>query len=130
MQGRWPVTTGPQDLAAAGRDRLRASHADREQAVETLKDAFVYGRLTRDELDVRAGQALIAQTYADLAALTADIPPSPVPGSHPARPARAGGRHRGAAALPGRRDDQDHADRWAHADARAWRPGAAVTWQA
>ena len=30
-----------------------------------LKDAFVHGRLTRDELNGRAGQALAARTYAD-----------------------------------------------------------------
>jgi hypothetical protein len=68
------VMTGPQDPAAAGRDRLRAGHADREQVIDTLKTAFVHGRLTRDELDARAGRALVARTYADLAALTADIP--------------------------------------------------------
>ena len=33
--------TGPQDPAAAGGDRLRAGHADREQVIEALKDAFV-----------------------------------------------------------------------------------------
>ena len=68
--------TGAEDPAAAGRDRLRAGHADREQAIEALKDAFVQGRLTRDELDVRAGRALAARTRAELAALTADIPAS------------------------------------------------------
>jgi Domain of unknown function (DUF1707) len=68
---------GPNDPAAAGRDQLRAGHADREQVIETLKDAFVHGRLTRDELDTRAGRALTAQTRADLAALTADIPAVP-----------------------------------------------------
>jgi hypothetical protein len=57
---------------------MRAGHADREQAVETLKNAFVHGRLTKDELDARTGQALAARTYADLAALTADIPTAPV----------------------------------------------------
>ncbi len=80
-----PVTTGPLDPAAAGRDRLRAGHADREQAIEALKDAFVHGRLTKDELDARAGQALLARTNADLAALTADIPPAPV-AARPAGP--------------------------------------------
>ncbi len=80
-----PVTTGPQDPAAAGRDRLRAGHADREQVIEALKDAFVHGRLTRDEFGTRAGRALAARTYADLAALTADIPPAPAPAA-PARP--------------------------------------------
>ena len=68
------MTTGPQDPAAAGRDRLRAGQADREQVIGTLKTAFVHGQLTKDELDTRAGQALTARTYADLAALTVDIP--------------------------------------------------------
>jgi hypothetical protein len=68
------MMTGPQDLAAAGGDWLRASHADREQVIEALKDAFVQGRLTRDELAARAGRALAARTLAELAALTADIP--------------------------------------------------------
>ena len=80
-----PVTTGPQDPAAAGRDRLRACHADREQVIDTLKTAFVHGRLTRDELDARTGRALTARTYADLAGLTADIPPGPA-AAGPARP--------------------------------------------
>ena len=79
------VTTGPQDPAAAGRDQLRASHAEREQVIDTLKNAFVHGRLTRDELDARAGQALAARTHADLAALTADIPAG-LAAAGPARP--------------------------------------------
>ena len=88
--------TGPQDPAAAGRGRLRAGHADREQVIDTLKDAFVHGQLTKDELGTRAGQALTARTYADLAALTADIPPRPAaarparpPAARPARPPRS-----------------------------------------
>jgi hypothetical protein len=87
-EGEVPVMTGPHDPAAAGGDRLRAGHADREQVIETLKTAFVDGRLTRDELDARAGRALSARTRADLAALTADIPPGPaVPAAAaPARP--------------------------------------------
>ncbi len=68
---------GPQDPAAAGRDRLRAGPADREQVIEALKTAFVQGQLTRDELDTRAGQALATRTCAELAALTADIPGGP-----------------------------------------------------
>jgi hypothetical protein len=68
---------GPGDEIAAGaggRDRLRASYADREQVIEVLKAAFVQGRLDTDEFDLRVGQALASRTYADLAALTADIP--------------------------------------------------------
>jgi len=87
------VATGPEDSAAAGRGQLRAGDADREQAIDTLKAAFVHGHLTKDELEVRAGQALAARTYADLAALTADIPPRPpaarptlLPAARPARP--------------------------------------------
>ena len=77
---------------AAGRGRLRASHADREQVVDTLKAAFVQGLLAQDELDARVGQALAARTYAELAALTADLPPepdramSPAPAPAPAQP--------------------------------------------
>ena len=56
------------------RDRLRASHADREQVIATLKAAFMEGRLTSGELGERAGQAYAARTYADLAEVTADIP--------------------------------------------------------
>jgi Domain of unknown function (DUF1707) len=53
---------------------MRASHADREQAIEVLKAAYVQDRLTKDELDTRVGQAFASQTYAELAAVTADIP--------------------------------------------------------
>jgi hypothetical protein len=70
-----------------GRGHLRASHADREQVIDTLKAAFVQGRLERDEFDLRVGRALASRTYADLAALTTDIPtrlararPSELPG--------------------------------------------------
>lgn len=80
--------TAPQDPAAARSDRLRVGHADREQAIETLKNAFVHGRLTKGELDTRAGQALTARTRADLAALTSDIPPAPATAS-PASPAQS-----------------------------------------
>jgi Domain of unknown function (DUF1707) len=69
----------------AGRGRLRASHADREQAVEVLKGAFVHGRLTKDEFDSRVGHALASRTYGDLSALTADLP-AVAPAPRPPRP--------------------------------------------
>ena len=72
------MTTGPQDPARAGRAQFRAGHADREQVIVTLKDAYVHGRLTKDEFDARTSRAFIARTYADLALLTADIPPAQV----------------------------------------------------
>src|SRR5215472_18113388 len=60
--------------AAAGRGHLRASHADREQVIGTLKAAFVQGRLTKDELDWRVSQTFAARTYGELAGLTTDLP--------------------------------------------------------
>ena len=60
--------------AAAGRGRLRTSRADREQVIEVLKAPFVQGRLTQDEFEARIGRALTSRTYAELAAVTADIP--------------------------------------------------------
>jgi Domain of unknown function (DUF1707) len=73
-------------VGMAGRGPMRASHADREQVIEALKDAFVHGRLTKDELDTRAGRALAARTCAELDAVTADIPP-PARANTPARAA-------------------------------------------
>jgi hypothetical protein len=77
--------SGRQEPPPAGRDRLRAARADREQVIEALKNAFVQGCLTRDELGARASQALSARTYAELTAVTAGIPASPAPAG-PARP--------------------------------------------
>jgi DUF1707 SHOCT-like domain len=74
------MMTGPGNemAAAAGLGDLRASHADREQVIDTVKAAFVQGQLTMGELDARVGQALAARTYAELAAVTAGIPAEPV----------------------------------------------------
>ena len=58
----------------------QASDADREQVIDVLKAAFVQGRLTKDELDARAGHALTAPTRAGLAALTTDLHQHPRPG--------------------------------------------------
>jgi hypothetical protein len=64
----------PGDECTAGRGHLRASHADRDQVIGTLKTAFVQGMLDQGEFGLRVGQALAGRTYADLAALTADLP--------------------------------------------------------
>ena len=71
------MTTGPVEPAAGGDGRLRASDADRERVIEALKVAFVQERLTRGELDLRAGQAYCSRTYAELARATAGIRPRP-----------------------------------------------------
>jgi len=84
------VTTGPAEERAVPPGRMRASHADRDQVISALKTAFVQGRLAKDELDARVGQALASRTHAELAVITADIPAGPAGpiGARPARPAR------------------------------------------
>jgi hypothetical protein len=74
------MVTGPGDeLAASAADRgyLRVSHAEREQVIGALKAAFVRGRLAKDEFDLRVSQAFASRTYAELAAVTADLPAEP-----------------------------------------------------
>ena len=69
---------------------MLASDVDREQVVEILTTGFVQGRLTIDELRLRAGLALASRTYAELAATIADIPAPPLkapPAPAPVRPA-------------------------------------------
>ena len=66
------MSTEPDERAARG--RMRAGHADREHVINELKVAFVQGRLDQDELGERAGRAVTSRTYAELDALTADIP--------------------------------------------------------
>ncbi len=82
------MLAGPEDekAAAAGRSHLRASHADREQAIDALKAAFVQGRLTKDEFDARVDQTFAARTHAELATVTADIPAGLAPRKPPRRP--------------------------------------------
>ena len=75
--------------AAVDRGHLRASHADREQVIAMLKVAFVQGRLTKDELDARAGWTFAARTYTELAAITADLPAGLISAPPPRKPARA-----------------------------------------
>jgi hypothetical protein len=87
------MVTGPGDelaASAAGRGRLRVSHAEREQVIGTLKAAFVRGMLAKDEFDLRVSQAFASRTYAELAAVTAGLPAKPA-AAQPPRPARAQG---------------------------------------
>jgi hypothetical protein len=53
---------------------MRSSAAEREEAIDVLKTAFADGRLTMQEYEDRIGLALGPLTYADLAALTSDLP--------------------------------------------------------
>lgn len=62
------------EMAARGGGRLRASDADRERVIDTLKAAYVYGLVTKDEFDARVSQTFAARTYGELAVITADVP--------------------------------------------------------
>jgi len=83
----------PDQMSAAGREHLRASRADREHVIGMLKAAYVQGMLAKDEFDQRVGQAFASRTYADLAALTADLPAG-LTTAKPPEPARAQGEHK------------------------------------
>jgi len=85
-------TATPDDRSS----RLRVSDADRDGAIAELSTHFQAGRLTADEFEERAGQALQARTAADLAALFTDLPrqpqavTSPAASAHAPAPASAG----------------------------------------
>lgn len=73
--------------AEAGVPPVRASDAERDQAVEALHAAYTEGRLTRDELDERVTVAYAAKTRADLRDVLGDLP-----GALSGPPATDGGR--------------------------------------
>src|SRR5580698_9829363 len=56
------------------RAELRVSYEDRDRVAEQLRIAAGDGRLTAEELDQRLERALTARTYAELTALTRDLP--------------------------------------------------------
>ncbi len=57
---------------------MLASDADRDRVVQALKDAYVLGRLTHDELDQRLAAALQARTTEEARAILADLQPRPL----------------------------------------------------
>lgn len=61
---------------------VRATDADRERVRTVLADAHAQGRLSWGEFDSRTNALMNAQTYDQLASLTADLP-----GAMPASPA-------------------------------------------
>jgi hypothetical protein len=80
---------------------MLASRADRDRAIAVLKDSFVEGRLTSDELHVRVGQVLTARLFPDVMALIDDLPVGRfvrLP-AHPATPAPPQTSRLAAAAL-------------------------------
>jgi hypothetical protein len=93
------VTADPGgETALASRGHLRASHADREQVIDTLKAAFVQGRLTKGEFDTRIAQVFAARIYVELAVITADLPARPAAVQPLRTPVRALSRAEMAAA--------------------------------
>jgi Domain of unknown function (DUF1707) len=90
-----------EEMPMATDDPIRASDADREVVVATLREAFTAGRLTQDEFGERMSDAYAARTWGDLRQLTVDLPSQPLLGAdvparqlspadglpvHPARP--------------------------------------------
>jgi hypothetical protein len=70
--------------------QMRAADTDRDRAADLLRTAAAEGRITFAELDERLGQAYAARTFADLQAVTRDLPgpgvTPPAPAVRPAAP--------------------------------------------
>ena len=66
--------------------------------IEVLQRSFAEGRLDRDELDDRLGQAFLSRFFADLMALIADLPSGPAEMLGPSAPPQRWSRHRIAVA--------------------------------
>jgi hypothetical protein len=81
--GGYPIPSAGYQVQARVNAGMRAASADRERAVDVLKAGFAEGRLTQDEYNERMGQAYAARTYAELTALTADLPAGAVPAVWP-----------------------------------------------
>lgn len=72
-QGGQPWRSG------SGQSGMRASHSDRERAVDVLKAAYAEGRLNPEEYEQRMGKAYQSHTYGELTLLISDLPQGPVP---------------------------------------------------
>jgi len=81
--GGFQVPAGGYQMQAPMNPAMRAASADRERAVDVLKAGFAEGRLTQDEYNERINQAYAARTYAELAAITADLPAGVIPTVYP-----------------------------------------------
>lgn len=82
---------------------MRVSDAERAEVADQLAQHYGDGRLDQAELDERLGQAMSAKTHADLAGLTADLPPVEARQSGARQPSvRGSGAQAPARARPGR----------------------------
>ena len=101
----------PDDIGQSSVAHVRASDAEREQALEELRDGFAEGRLTHETFAHRIDAALRARLSGELHVVVADLP-------RPRRPGRGGPARVGASArLTGRRAVRA-VDRWL----RGWPP--------
>lgn len=73
-------------MPPGGYGHMRTSTADRERAIDVLKAGFAEGRLTQEEYTERVGRVYHSRTYAELAALTADLPAGPLGALTPSSP--------------------------------------------
>jgi hypothetical protein len=78
---------------------VRATDRDRDAAIGVIQASYTDGRLTMDECEARLGQALAARTYAQLDALTTDLPVRPVYPDAPVPPGPPGPRHTNGLAI-------------------------------
>jgi hypothetical protein len=79
------------EWAPPEQSRVRVSDADRERVVSLLREQWLAGRLTLEELEHRAGRALAASDRGQLSATVGDLPiaghavlpapPAPAPAS-------------------------------------------------
>jgi len=78
-----PPQVPPTGYQVAMNPAMRAASTDRERAVDVLKAGFAEGRLSQEEYNDRMGRAYAARTYAELMALTADLPAGAMPAAWP-----------------------------------------------
>ncbi|MGD9694358.1 MAG: DUF1707 domain-containing protein [Thermoleophilia bacterium] len=97
-----PGPPGGEDPPASA---ILASDAERDGALERLRDAVGEGRLTLEELAERTDRALAARTRGELEAVTAGLP---APASAPV----AAGRSRGTRWVLGIMGGGSHRGRW------------------
>ncbi|MGD0701166.1 MAG: DUF4190 domain-containing protein [Trebonia sp.] len=84
--GQVPYGQLPYGQPGAVHPGMLTAAADRERTMDVLKAAYGEGRITKEEFDLRAGRAMGARTYAQLAAVVADLPAGPHLGVMPFQP--------------------------------------------
>jgi hypothetical protein len=84
--GQVPYGPPPYGQPGAVHPGMLTATADRERTMDVLKAAYGEGRITKEEFELRAGRAMGARTYAQLAAVVADLPAGPHLGVMPYQP--------------------------------------------